>query len=162
MSTLLAVEESLLATCRTFDAGGGPVFTAANSARDDWTVIDSRGSEHGLVVEMGGETVEGDRIDGYGGHGAYQERHQLQLSVTIKVATGQRGVAALAADLKATVEGLKDHLRANRRLGLAVVRDTIPVRTSPVLERLLRRGEAPTHLLQRVTLFVYAESELED
>lgn len=156
MATLLATLDALLATCRA--TGGGAVFTSANSSRDDWQVIDA--ADLGLVVEMGGETVEGDRVDGYGSHGAYVERHQLRVTVTIQVATGASGVSALIATLLAAVEGLKDHLRANRRLGLAFVHDLVPSRTSPVLERVVRRGEAPSHLLQQITITVWCESEL--
>lgn len=161
MATLPAIETALLTTSRGYLADGLPLFGELNSALDDWKVIDSSSSPFGLVVEMGGETLEGDRIDGYGSHGAYQERHQLRLTVTARVGTGASGVTAQIRQLKTHVEGLKDHLRGNRRLGLAAVRDLIPVRTSPVLERVQRRGEAPTHLLQQVTLYIYAESELE-
>jgi hypothetical protein len=161
MSTLVACEEGLLATCRGYEVDGDPLFTEANSSRDDWSVIDSPSSDWALVVTMGGETLEGDRIDGYGAHGEYQERHQLLIAVTVRVATGETAVAEQTRQLKAHVEAIKDLLRANRHLGLDFVRDAIPVRTSTVLERVPRR-EAPSHLLQQVTVYVYASTPLDD
>lgn len=157
MSTLIAAEEALLATCRAYLAGA--VFTAANSSRDDWGFIDTSGSEWGLVIDMAGETEEGDNLDRRGSHGLYQERHRLGVTVTLKIGTGAEGAASLVSRLKTTMEGLKDHLRANDRLGLPdVVSSARPLRTSVVMERALNARGAPTHLLQRAIVTVYCES----
>lgn len=160
MGTYLVAEAALLAVCRSYDPGGGPVFGLGNSSTDDWTVLDSTTSDEALIVEMGGETIEGDVIDRRGSQGMVQERHQIAVNVAIKVGTGEQGPAAIVGRLKARVEGLKDWLRRRDRLGVyAPVSRAVPSRTSQVVYRAPRPGAAPTHALQVVTVTVWCESE---
>jgi len=155
MSTYLLVEAAVLARCRAY--ASGIAFRSANSSRDNWQVIDA--DDLSLVVEMGGDTLEGDRLDGYGTQGNYQERHQIRITVLRATGTGEAGAAAIIGDLKATTEALKDSLRADRLAGVAGVVDMTILRTSAVLERMARNG-APTHVLQQITLMVACEGDL--
>lgn len=160
MSTYLIAEAAVLAVCRA--SSGGTLFTATNSSRDNWEIIDNASSPYGLVVEMGGETIEGDNLDGRGTQGTIQERHLITVTVSIKVGTQAQGIETIASLLKATVETLKNYIRTKDRLGVyAPVSRAWPSKTSPVLERVPRgTGNVnPTHFMQTITLTVYCESD---
>lgn len=160
MSTYLVAEAALLAVCRAYDPGSGAVFGPANSSVDDWTVLDSTTSDEALIVEMGGESIEGDVIDRRGSQGMVQERHQLAVTLAIKVGTGEQGPSAIVGRLKARTESLKDWLRRCDRLGVyGVVAMARPARTSAVVWRAPRPSAAPTHAVQTITVLVYCESE---
>lgn len=157
MSTYLTTEAAALAACRAYNDGA--TFDTTNSSRDDWSVIDVAG-DYSLVVEMGGETVEADKVGDYGAYGLYQEQHHLRITVLRRVGTAAEGIAAIVESLKTTVEGLKDHLRAHDRLSVGdPVRVARPTKTSQVQERVPRGGGPPTHVLQHITLMVWCESE---
>lgn len=159
MSTYLIAEAAVLALVQSFQSG--TVFDAANSSRDDWQVMDAATSNLSAVVEMSGDTIEADRMDGYGGQGSYQERHEIRITLSLKIGTMESGISALAAQLKSTTEALKDWIRPHDRLDDAPsVRFVRPVRTSPVYERTLQMkgGSTITHVVQHITLHVWCES----
>lgn len=160
MGTYLVAEAALLAVCRAYDPADGPVFGPANSSIDDWTVLDSATADEALIVEQGGESVEGDVIDRRGSQGMVQERHQVAISVAIKIGTGEQGPTAIVGRLKARVESLKDWLRRHDRLGVGgVVSMARPTRTSAIIYRAPRTGAAPTHAVRQITVMVWCESE---
>lgn len=160
MGTYRAAEQALLDVCRTVRIDGQLIFGEANSATDDWSVIDSGTSAYGLVIEMGGDTVAGDALDGRGSQGLTQERHEIRVTITRKVGTGASGATAIIRDLKEVVAALTDHIRRHGRLG-GVVRRAWPSRISVVFDRYPTTGrrEAPTHAAQRITVTVYCESD---
>lgn len=154
MGTILPIKTALLEECQTFN--GGVTFTADNSSLDDYRVVDH--APVSLVIVMGGPTIEGDVIDGYGTQGSYQERHDLLITVYLQVGTGESGPSTLAYDLQVIVEALKDHLRGSTLGGLA--RDMRSIQTSEVKDVTPRGAPgAPTHMAQEITMRVWVESE---
>lgn len=160
MSTYLIAEAAVLTVCRA--VGSGTIFTATNSSRNDFVVVQS-GEPYALVVSMGGDTEEGDdlRPPGISGRrgsqGCYQERHQILLTIYAAVGTGAAGFAAQTAALQQVVEDVKDYIRAHDRLG-GVVSFARPMRTSRIRE-LVMKDRGATHLVQEVVLLVLCESE---
>lgn len=157
MSTVLAAQDALLATCRAY--ANGSVFTEANSSLNDWQVLDAPGTEYGLVIETG-PTEEGDSINNRGSQGMYQEVHRPRIHVTKKVGTGQQGYAQIINDLQATVEGLKDHIRIYNRLSSPVVSRAVTARTSESLDVIRKGGSSPMHQMQRIEMVIYCESDV--
>lgn len=153
MSTLLSTQDALLALCRAYN--GGATFTSANSASDDRAVLD--GGEASLVVLMNGPTAEGEELDGYGGHGAMQERHEFTVWVCVSRFTGEGGDGAAVRSVKALTEALKDHLRRYERLnGAAGVRlARLAETTEP------RDADTKQHVCMGITVRVWCENEYE-
>lgn len=159
MSTYDVAKAAILAVCRAYS--GGTIFTTANSAADDYSVMDTTSGPYALILTKGGPTKEGDNLDGRGAHGMYQEQHLFKLTISAKVGNAQQGYSAIVAGLEALVEGLKDYLRAHTRLsnGEPISRAQT-IETSVINERVPKDANAPTHFLVDVLLRVYCEAEI--
>lgn len=158
MSTALIVLNALLTTCRAY--GGGTVFTEANSALNNWRMLDAQDTELSLVIESG-TIEEADALPGHGSYGEYVEMHKPRINVAVKVGTGAQGYPALISTLQTTVEGLKDYLRIHNRLdNTPVIARARTAKTSDVLD-VLRKGQgSPSHFMQRIDMQIITEAEL--
>lgn len=151
MSTYPTAEAAVLAVVR---ASGG--FTADNSARNDWQVLDAPTSLS-AVVAMAGDSLEGDNLDGRGDHGYYQEKHLIGINVCVAVGNGATPFAELMALLMASVEHIKDEIRSHDRLNLpAVISRAQPTRTTKPAPVLAQRET--THFMQQIVVTVWCEA----
>jgi hypothetical protein len=159
MSTYPVAEAALLTLIRAYSSGA--VFTTANSAADDWIVLDANGTEVAAVIEMAGLTTEAVvDAEEYGVYGKYQETHTIGLWVCKKRGTGAGGDGAMKQQVKALTEALKDYLRPYRRLsGAAGVRSMRITRTGePAYISPSDKVEDATHVAQQITIQVLCES----
>lgn len=116
MSTYSISETALLAAVRASSSGGA--FTAQNSARADFTVLDRAGVVSAAVLIQGGASEFGDNLgQGRGTHGKRQQRHQI--AIVLFQARGQTddGIAAVA--LQAARDALIAYLDTVPRLNNA-------------------------------------------
>jgi hypothetical protein len=166
MSTFLTAQAALLAVCRTYttpapneDDPPVMVFTETNSSIDDWRVLDRHGAR-ALVIEMGGDSLEGDNLEGRGSQGMLQEIHIFTVVVARDLGNGRDGPTAIIGALKIDVEGLKAHLRQNDRLNVgAPISRAWPTRTGRPIFRAPGAREMASHVLQEITVTVWCESD---
>jgi hypothetical protein len=153
VSTYTTAETALLALVRSY--GAGLIFTEENSAAEDTLVLDA-GTGVAAIVAMAGESVEGDKIDDYGEHGAYVERHQIAVWVCVERGTGDGGDGAISQECKALTESVKDYLRPYERLNGApgVLRAQIVRTGAPDLISRSTAIEDATHVAQEVVFSV--------
>lgn len=150
MSTYLAARTALLTLCRAAGVG----FDAENSGTD-YTVLDA-GYPLALLVK-GQPTEEADQFDGYGSHGARQERHTFEAQVWLDVGNGEGGLEAIDAELIAVTEALKDYVRGYERLNETPnVRRAQIIRTTPP-----ESNGTKSHRVQIVTVQVDCDLEYE-
>jgi hypothetical protein len=148
VSTYPAAAAALLALCRA----SGP-FDEANSAADDFTVLDA-GYDLALLIR-GIYTDEADEIDDYGAHDARQERHVIEAQVWKSTGTGDGGMGAIDAELIAATEALKDYVRPYERLNGTARRARIVRTTRP------ESNGTRSHRVQIITFHVDCEFDYE-
>jgi hypothetical protein len=132
------------------------LFTADTARRDDYTVIDV-GADVVCVVEQAGDTVEADRLSGYGAQGMRTQQHEIAVILLTRIGDGLGGDGAAIAASKTTAETLSDYLANYERLnGAAYVQRAQVARISrpePVRRAQTAAGAA-THIQQRITVRV--------
>lgn len=78
MSTYSTTEAALLAFIRTLNSGD--TYTAANSSRGDFGVLNNDGVQTAAVLIKGGSSEFGDNLgQGRGAFGKRQQRHQIAI-----------------------------------------------------------------------------------
>ena len=118
MSTYVASEAALLTAVRA--TNGGALFTAQNSARGDFTVLDRSGVTAAAVLWQAGKSDYGDELDDYGAHGTTQERHRI--ADILFQSRGQANDGVSAAALHTNADALIAHLHSVPTLSGAVLR----------------------------------------
>jgi hypothetical protein len=152
VSTFIDSRDALLTLCRAYS--GGTVFTTANSDANDYTVLNTDAT-HALLIARSAPSIEADEIDGYGSHGARQERHTFAVWVFTTIGTGDEGVGAIVEENEVLLEALRDHLRPYRTLD-----DAPNVRDMRLTETMLpERNNTGTHIMQSFTVVVDCEVE---
>jgi hypothetical protein len=159
MTTYLTAESAVLTLLRAYNSGA--TFTIANSAVDDYTIIDVANTT--AFIEQGEDSQENIEVEDYGAYDEYQERHVISLWICQKRSAGASGDAALKQGLKVLTEAVKDYLRPYRRLNGAIgVRSMMIASTTPPLT-IKRADQKPgladtSHFGQRVQLVILCES----
>ena len=159
MSTYGVAEAALLTLVRAYAAGA--VFTTANSAVDDWVMLDAPGTTVAAVLEMAGDTRE-DIVTqgGYGVYAEYQEEHQIGVWLCVKREQGLGGDGAAKAALKTLTDAFRDYARPFRRLNNATgVRQALmTTTTAPAYISPTRNAVDATHVAQLITFVIACES----
>jgi hypothetical protein len=101
-------------------SGGGTVFTAQNSSRADFTVLDRAGVTSAAVLVQAGKSEFADNLGGgRGAHGKRQQRHRI--AVILIQARGQTDDGVAAQALHTTVDTLVGYLDTYPRLNNAAL-----------------------------------------
>lgn len=153
MSAYAAIEAAALTVLRAYQSGA--TFTAANSSRGDYGVLEAPGDNAAVIQQMA-PTEAGDRLDGRGAHGRRQWRYTLAITLFRKRGTGQGGDGAAYTDLISLTDGVVAHLLRYPRLGSAsgVKRAQVTRVSTPM------GADGRPHLWQTITVMVDAESEI--
>lgn len=160
MSTALTVLNALLVTCRAYNSG--LTFDANNSALNDWAVLDAANTEYSLIVETG-NIDEGDDLERRGSEGLVIERHLPKVYIAKKIGTGAEGYSAAINGVQSHVEGVKDYIRSHDRLGnTSVIASAQSIKTSESLDVLKKNQGSPTHVMQRIDMRIWTESDAPD
>lgn len=151
-----SVQTAVLTLVRAYNSG--LTFTTANSAEDDWRVLDNSVSNIAAVITQAGDTLEGYELDGRAKSGARFAQHEVGVFVASAIRTDNDAPAIQT--LYSTVQALSAHLRKYPQLN-GVVKHAQIVRTSR------RRPVAPTtdetrstHWAQMITVQVVEEITL--
>lgn len=136
-------------------------FTGEICRRDDWRALDAP-SPYGLyaVVEQAGDTLEDDRIGGYGGHGRRTQQHDISVAVLAAIGSAAGGDDTAVRLCKETAERLADWIAGYERLDNAatvqrarVVRITAPRGVA----RTQASGGAASHIQQQIVVRVITQ-----
>lgn len=149
MSTLLLAKSALLSAVQA-------TGLLAAVTRDDWQAL-STGGVLG-VVQTFADTVEADKINGYGKHGYRQERHTLSVAVCVAIGDNAQGYATATTALETVTEALKDALRLAFRTDLTPndgPRGWQILRTTPPGDL-----DTRTHRMQRI--IIQADCEFQE
>lgn len=106
------VEQQLLTIVRLLD--GGNTFTEANSARNDWAPMDTKGTDVVAVIQMADRSLYGPEVQAtwagaYGTQGDTAALHTIAITVAAKRGTARGGDGVVYS----RVEGLTDDLIAH-------------------------------------------------
>jgi hypothetical protein len=146
-------EAALLTLIRAYNAGA--TFTAANSSRGDWSVVDATGTDLACVLAMNAPTLESEIIEDYGKQGKIQERHEIAIDVFHKRSQGLGGDSVAYVALTTLTDALRAYLRGYPRLNnTSGVRNTNIVGVSDVDIR-----KKSPHIFQTIVIRVYCESD---
>lgn len=104
MSTYSTTEAALLARIQAYN--GGATFTASNSSRGDYRVLDREGVTQAAVLMQAAPSEFGDRLDSRGAHGKRQQRHRIAIVLF------QARLQANDGDTYASLTTLRDALIA--------------------------------------------------
>jgi hypothetical protein len=116
MSTYATSEAALLVAVRASSAGA--VFTATNSSRGDFRVLNNEGVTQAAVLMQAAASQFGDNLgQGRGTHGKRQQRHRIGL--VIFQARGQADDGASYQALAAVTDALIGYLDTYPRLNNA-------------------------------------------
>lgn len=149
------IEAAVLAYVLAYN--DGLVFSAENCRRNDWKVLDTKGSPLGCHIGMGGDSRYGSEVPtefagGYGSHGEEAALHQVALTLAYKRGTGKGGDALPVAELLEATDGLLAYLRADRSLNDDQVVDSQVTRVTRPVELRPKEMDIGTHVCQRITL----------
>jgi hypothetical protein len=116
MSTYATTEAALLTAVRASSASA--VFTAANSSRGDFRVLNNEGVTKAAVLMQAGRSEFGDNLgQGRGTHGKRQQRHRI--AVVLFQARGQADDGTSYQALQAVTDTLIAYLDTYPRLNNA-------------------------------------------
>jgi hypothetical protein len=116
MSTYATSEAALLTTVRALSSGS--VFTAANSSRGDFRVLNNEGVTAAAVLMQESRSEFGDNLgQGRGTHGKRQQRHRI--AIVVFQARGQADDGASYVALQGVTDSLIAYLDTYPRLGTA-------------------------------------------
>lgn len=140
-------------------------FSATNCQRNDWAVLDAKGTTYSAHISMGldsriGADVATDYIGEYGEHGATTALHTIAIVLAAKRSTGRGGDGAIINSLLSLTDSVIAYLASYPTLdGFAGIVDTqITSVTRPV--QLSMQSQGPnlqpigTHVAQRIMLRV--------
>ena len=153
MSTYASAEAAILTLVRSYASGS--VFTAVNSAIDDWLVADAESDEAAVLTQVG-DIEEADAFDGErGSHGTRQERYRIGVHLLVKVRDGEGGPGAADAALKTLTAAMRTHLRQYERLnGATGIKRAQIERTSQPQDVQRRTPGAPRAVLQTIVVLI--------
>lgn len=116
MSTYATSEAALLTTVRA--SSNGAVFTAANSSRGDFRVLNNEGVTQAAVLMKASKSEFGDNLgQGRGTHGKRQQRHHI--AIVIFQARGQADDGTSYQALQSVTDALIGYLDTYPRLNNA-------------------------------------------
>lgn len=115
MSTYSTTEAALLTRMRAYSSGS--VFTATNSSRGDFKVLNNEGVTQACVITQAGASEFGDRLDSRGSHGKRQQRHRI--AMILFQARGQNNDGDTYTALCSLRDGLVAYLDTYQRLNSA-------------------------------------------
>lgn len=142
---------ALLTLVRAYNSGA--TFTTANSAEDDFTLLNSETTA--AIVTMVGDSAEGDRLDGRGAQGKRQARHEIGITLAVPIGADKDSTAkaALHTIRDALIAYLRPYGRLNNASG--VKRAEIVTHTR---DRLIGpRDDQGTHWVSVVILHIWEE-----
>jgi hypothetical protein len=108
MSLYSTVEASILTLLQAYS--GSYTFTTDNSARHDWSVLDTSTSDYAAVLSMAQASQYGDQLTGRGAQGKQQERHVIRLSLFYKRQQGLGGDGAAYSALLTMADAINVYL----------------------------------------------------
>ena len=113
MSTYATSEAALLTAVQA--SGSGDVFSATNSSRGDFRILNNEGVTQAAVLMQAARSEFGDNLgQGRGTHGKRQQRHQI--AVVVFQARGQADDGTSYQALQATTDALIAYLDTYPRL----------------------------------------------
>lgn len=115
MSTYSTTEAALLTRVQAYNAGA--TFTARNSSRGDFNVLNNEAVTQAAVIMQAGRSEFGDRLDSRGAMGKRQQRHRI--AIVLFQARGQGNDGDTYTSLLTLTDALIAYLDTYQRLNNA-------------------------------------------